>query len=89
MNTNSGVGTDTGAGSTSAKRHGLPEIVRAFKTFSSRRINQIRDTPGVPVWQRNYYERIVRDQRALDTIRQYIVNNPRRWDKDMENQSKG
>jgi hypothetical protein len=37
------------------KRHGLPEIVRALKTFSSRRINDIRKTPGIPVWQRNYY----------------------------------
>jgi REP element-mobilizing transposase RayT len=37
------------------KSHGLPEIIRAFKTFSSKHINQIRNSPGVPVWQRNYY----------------------------------
>jgi len=36
------------------KRHGLPEIVRAFKTFSSRHINEMRQSPGTPVWQRNY-----------------------------------
>jgi REP element-mobilizing transposase RayT len=66
------------------KRHGLPEIVRGFKTFSARRINELRGTPGVPVWQRNYYERVVRDGHALNRIRQYIVNNPKRWVIDRE-----
>jgi len=64
------------------RRHGLPEIVRQFKTFSARRINQLRQTPGVPVWQRNYYEHIIRDAGALHRIRWYIRNNPRRWDRD-------
>ena len=68
-----------------AKRHGLGEIVRGFKTFSARRINQIRDTPGAPVWQRNYYEHVIRNERSLDRIRQYIVYNPAKWDKDPEN----
>lgn len=85
VDTDTGVGADMNTGSIPAKRHGLPEIVRGFKTFSSRRINRIRNTPGVPVWQRNYYERIVRDQRALDAIRQYILNNPQNWAKDAEN----
>ncbi|MBW6513041.1 MAG: transposase [Desulfuromonadaceae bacterium] len=64
------------------KRHGLSEIVRGFKTFSARRINQLRDTPGVPVWQRNYYERIIRDERELEAIRQYINDNPITWHDD-------
>jgi putative transposase len=38
----------------------LAEIIRGFKTFSARRVNELRETPGVPVWQRNYYEHIVR-----------------------------
>jgi REP element-mobilizing transposase RayT len=49
-----------GAGSEPAptlKRYGLPEIVRQFKTFSSKRINEGRGTIGVPVWQRNYLPR--------------------------------
>jgi REP element-mobilizing transposase RayT len=58
------------------KHHGLPEIIRALKTFSARRINEIRKTPGIPVWQRNYYEHIVRSESALDQIRKYIANNP-------------
>ncbi len=64
------------------KRHDLPEIVRALKTFSSRRINEIRNTPGIPVWQRNYYEHIIRDNESLHRITDYIKNNPKCWDKD-------
>lgn len=58
--------------------HGLAEVVRAFKTFSARRINAMRGTPGVPVWQRGYYERIIRDHHALKNIREYIHANPQR-----------
>jgi len=67
------------------KPHGLPEIVRQFKTFSARRINARRGVRGVPVWQRNYYEHIIRNQRALNAIRRYIIENPARWQKDREN----
>ena len=81
------VGVGTGAGLKPAptehaptqRRQGLPEVVRAFKTFSARRINALRGTPGVAVWQRNYYEHVVRDERALDAIRQYVADNPARW----------
>ena len=66
-------------------RHGLPEIVRAFKTFSARQINQLRHTPGIPVWQRNYYEHIIRNNAALNRIRQYVKANPAHWEKDREN----
>jgi REP element-mobilizing transposase RayT len=61
------------------KRHGLPEIIRALKTFSARRINEIRKTPGTHVWQRNYYEHIVRNESALHQIRKYIAENPMNW----------
>jgi putative transposase len=65
-------------------RHGLPEIVRALKTYSARRINASRGTPGATVWQRGYYERIVRDERELALARKYIVSNPRNWRTDRE-----
>ena len=67
------------------KRHGLPEIIRGFKTFSSRRINEYRDTKGRIVWQRNYYEHIVRNEKELDRIREYVINNPIQWESDKEN----
>jgi REP element-mobilizing transposase RayT len=66
-------------------RHGLPEIIRAFKTFSARQINVLRKTPGTPVWQRNYYEHIVRNDDELNRIRQYIADNPLTWQDDREN----
>jgi len=67
------------------RHHGLPEIVRGFKTFSPRRINQLRNTPGQTVWQRNYYDHVIRSEDELDRIRQYILDNPVRWPEDVEN----
>jgi len=81
------IGTD-GAGLKTAptmKHHGLPEIIRGFKTFSSRRINEKRQTMGISVWQRGYHEHIIRDDESLDQIREYIANNPLKWDIDREN----
>ncbi|WP_157850594.1 transposase [Chloracidobacterium thermophilum] len=67
------------------KRQGLPEIIRQFKTFSARRINEHQGTPGIAIWQRNYYEHIIRNREALHRIRQYVLDNPRRWASDREN----
>ncbi len=61
------------------RRHGLSEVIRAFKTFSARRINERRDVAGVSVWHRNYYEHIIRNDEALWRIRRYIAANPARW----------
>ena len=68
-----------------ANIHGLSEMVRAFKTFSARRINEQRHTPGLTVWQRNYYEHVIRNDESLKRIREYIVNNPLQWALDREN----
>jgi hypothetical protein len=64
------------------KRHGLPEIVRGFKTSSARRINQLRSVKNVPLWQRGYYEHIIRHEFSLRKIREYIINNPTNWMQD-------
>ena len=71
----------TGGGVTTRPgvRHGLPEVVRALKTFSARRINAARGTPGAAVWQRGYYERVIRNDRELALTRRYIETNPQRW----------
>jgi putative transposase len=63
----------------------LPEIVRQLKTFSSKRINSVRNSPGKPVWQRNYYEHIIRNEKSLFCIRKYIRENPINWAFDSEN----
>ena len=60
----------------------LAAIVRAFKSATAKRINNSRGTPGTHVWQRNYYERVIRTERELLGIRQYILDNPRNWAED-------
>ena len=67
------------------KHHPLSEVVRGFKTFSSRRINEMRAAPGMSVWQRNYYEHVIRNETELDEIREYIVSNPNKWAEDENN----
>ncbi|MBI1885187.1 MAG: transposase [Chloroflexi bacterium] len=69
------------------RRHALPEIVRAFKTFSSRRINELRATSGIPVWQRNYFEHVIRNEDEVQRIREYVQNNPLNWSDDPDNPS--
>ena len=64
------------------KIHPLSEIVRGLKTSSARRINQMRYLTGISVWQRGYYEHIIRNEESLFAIREYIINNPLLWGKD-------
>jgi len=73
----------TGLKPVSTKRnHGLSEFVRALKTFSSRRINTNRKTPGCPVWQSRFHEHIIRNETEIEKIRKYITNNPLNWGTD-------
>ncbi|MCX7838639.1 MAG: transposase, partial [Anaerolineae bacterium] len=60
-------------------------IIQNFKSVSARKINASRDTAGAPVWQRNYYEHIIRNEKSLHAIRAYIENNPAHWAQDDEN----
>lgn len=57
----------------------LPELVRQLKSFSARRINKLRGTPGAPLWQRGYYEHVIRHQADFDVAAEYIQTNPARW----------
>ncbi|PIP11995.1 MAG: transposase [bacterium (Candidatus Stahlbacteria) CG08_land_8_20_14_0_20_40_26] len=63
----------------------IGSIVRGFKSAVTKRTNKLRNTPGIPVWQRNYYERVVRNENELNRIREYIQNNPLKWELDREN----
>jgi len=67
----------------------IPTIIRLFKSASTNRINEMRGAPGLPVWQRNYYEHVIRDEGDLAAVRQYIVDNPERWADDPENVGAG
>ena len=72
----------------SAPNRSLTEIIRAFKSFSARRINEMRQTPGCPVWQRGYHDHIIRNDSDLTRIREYIAHNPAQWALDDENPQK-
>jgi len=61
-----------------AKRS-LASFICGYKPAVTRRINQLRDTRGARVWQRNYYERVIRDDDELAQARGYIIDNPGRW----------
>ena len=60
-------------------------IVRGFKSAATKQINETRHMPGAPIWQRNYYEHIIRNEKELNQIRKYIINNPLQWELDKEN----
>jgi putative transposase len=63
----------------------LPTIMRSFKSAATRRVNQIRRAPGHKLWQRNYYEHIIRNENELNRIQEYIRHNPLNWKLDREN----
>ncbi len=72
------INVEAGFKPASTKRHGLFEIVRGFKTFSSRKINKIQDLFYFQ-WQRDYFEHIIRNENELNQKRRYIINNPLKW----------
>lgn len=77
--------SDGRGGSRIAPTKPLGRLIGAFKTVSTKQMNEMRSTPGAPVWQRNYYEHIIRDEADLDRIRRYIAENPFRWADDENN----
>lgn len=60
----------------------LGQIVGFYKYGVTKRINWVRGKTGVKLWQRNYYEHIIRDSSDFYRIRQYIKNNPLKWGAD-------
>lgn len=60
----------------------LGAIVRAYKSTVARLVNFNRFSDGEPFWQRNYFERVVCDERDLERVREYIRSNPLRWPKE-------
>ncbi len=60
----------------------IPTIIRSYKATVTKQINILRNTPSESVWQRNYYEHIIRDEKAYNNIREYIECNPYNWEGD-------
>jgi putative transposase len=63
----------------------LSTIIGYFKYQSTKLVNESRRTPGARVWQRGFYDHVIRDDESLNRIREYIITNSRRWHLDREN----
>jgi putative transposase len=75
----SAVGMD-GSETATTQRKPLGRLIGAFKTVSTKHINDLRDTPGGQLWQRNYHERVIRNSLSWHALRRYIANNPVSWE---------
>jgi putative transposase len=67
------------------KPRSVASFVAQFKAAATRRVNMARRTPAAALWQRNYYEHVIRDADDYEAIRWYIETNPTRWALDEEN----
>ena len=65
----------------------LSTIIRSYKSAVTKAVNEFRRTPSQRFWQGRFYEHVVRNDKDLDSIREYIVNNPLQWHLDEENPS--
>ena len=69
-------------------RKSLGSFIAGLKSATRKRINEIRTNRGAPLWQRNYYEHVIRNEEELKQIREYITGNPIKWTEDDENPDK-
>ncbi len=63
----------------------LGQILRVYKSLTAIAGNRLLGRTQQPLWQRNYYEHIIRNGQVLEKARRYILLNPERWDRDAEN----
>ena len=77
--------TDNQFGQPVSQRKPLGRLIGAFKTVSTKRVNELRSTPGESIWQRGFYDRVIRNEAELESVREYISGNPLKWDEDNEN----
>ena len=80
--------TDASANGDKLRQFGVPvagdlaTIMRSFKSAATKAVNEIRGTEGPGVWQRGYYEVIIRNEKMMHAIQQYIADNPANWAQD-------
>jgi len=60
----------------------IPKILGKLQMQTSKQINILNETPGHKNWQPNYHDHIIRDDQSYQRIKQYIINNPKKWDDD-------
>ena len=66
-------------------KNSIPTIIRSYKSAVTKQINELNNQPGDKVWQRNYYDHIIRNRKDLNRIRKYIRDNPENWENDKLN----
>lgn len=72
-------------GRTNAQSGSVGAIIGNYKSQVTRRVNDLRGISGETIWQRGYWDRIVRNEEELLRIRKYIIDNPIRWEQDRDN----
>jgi hypothetical protein len=63
----------------------LSEMIRGFKTFSSRKINEEIKNDNKFQWQKSFYDHVIRNEKSLHNLRHYITFNSLKWELDIEN----
>jgi len=67
----------------------LGSIVAGFKAATTSRVSRRFWIEGAPLWQRNYYEHVIRNDADADSLRRYMQANPERWAEDVDNPHQG
>lgn len=68
----------------SMPRAGIPDIIGAYKSLTTRAINEKRHTPGIQQFQRSFYETVLRTEKAYQECWIYIDGNPAKWAQEPE-----
>ena len=76
------TGAGTGGAHLNRRPRSLGSLVSGFKATSTARITRALGTPGRRIWQRGYFDRVIRSEEHLERVRQYILENPLRWSED-------
>jgi REP element-mobilizing transposase RayT len=79
------IPTDTAEKFGKPVKGSIPTIVRAYKSAVTYAVNKLENQRGAVLWQKNYYEHIIRNEHELNNIVRYIVNNPPNWQLDRDN----
>jgi len=68
-----------------AAHFSLPDVIGAFKSISTIHVNRLLNSGGSPLWQRSYFEHVIRNGEDLKNAQRYILENPLKWSLDEEN----
>jgi REP element-mobilizing transposase RayT len=67
-------------------KNNLGSFIRGYKSSVTNKIKRLSNDREIILWQRNYYEHIIRDDKSFENITNYIKNNPINWEKHNKNE---